>query len=82
MAVYLFYASIKSNSRSSELGIGARGKTSADMTIEVKQRDQGAITTPFKIRQYTSELEDGTVLLTTTVHDKDGCVIARNGTIY
>lgn len=36
--VYPFYVTVDSNSRKSITGVGAKGKTAADMTIKVMQR--------------------------------------------
>lgn len=80
--VYPFYVTVDSNSRKSITGVGAKGKTTADMTIKVMQRENGESITPFRIRQYTTEQADGKILLVTQVYDENGCIVASKGTYY
>lgn len=80
--VYPFYCKVNSNSRKTEVGVGAKGKKNADMTVQILQRDRGEITCPFTIRQFTSSTLDGEVLLVTQVYDRFGCLVASNETLY
>lgn len=54
MSIYPFYVEVNSSTRKTIEGVGCRSKD-GDMTTTVYQRDKGAITTPFKIRQYSTE---------------------------
>ena len=54
MAVYPFYISTVAGGRRTPIAGGTR-KKDGEMTTIVYQRDKGAITTPFKIRQYSTE---------------------------
>ena len=81
MAVYPFYVNVKSSTRKSEIGVGARRKNS-EMTIEVHQRDRGVITTPYRIKQETYEnTETGVIHLVTYVY-KNGELIDTHETEY
>lgn len=81
MAVYPFYVTVKSSTRKSEVGVGARSKNS-DMTTVIHQRDKGAITTPYKISQQTYEdTETGVIHLVTYVY-KNGELIDTHETEY
>ena len=48
--VYPFYVEVNSSSRANNVGVGAKTKK-AYMETFVHQRDEGEITTPFKIVQ-------------------------------
>lgn len=50
MAVYPFYTEINSSTRENVTGVGCRAKD-GDMTTYVKQREEGRITTPYKLYQ-------------------------------
>ena len=54
MAVRPFYINATIDGRKTDLAGGTR-KKDGEMTTTVYQRDKGAITTPFKIRQYSTE---------------------------
>lgn len=54
MAVYPFYINTDAEGRRTPIAGGTRNKD-GEMTTTVYQRDKGAITTPFKIRQYSTE---------------------------
>lgn len=66
MAVYPFYVSVDSSSRKSTIGVGCRTKQ-GEMNTEVYQRENGSITNPYTIRQYTLTKEDGTIRCVTSV---------------
>lgn len=66
MAVYPFYVSVDSSTRRDTTGVGCRSKQ-GEMTTEVFQRDNGSITNPYTIRQYTMTKEDGTIRCITSV---------------
>lgn len=66
MSVYPFYINTDAYGRKSPICGGTRNKD-GDMTTTVYQRDEGAITTPFKIRQY-SYIDNGTRYLVTDVY--------------
>lgn len=69
MAVFPFYTEIKSSTRENKVGVGCRAKN-GDMTTYVKQRDEGGITTPYKIYQ-SSFHENGVLYLSTQVMYKN-----------
>ena len=52
MAVYPFYVKADSSSRKSLIAGGVRSKR-GHMTTSIYQRDEGAITTPYEISQYS-----------------------------
>lgn len=54
MAVYPFYISTDADGRSTPIACGTRRKD-GDMTTTIYQRDNGSITEPFEIRQYSTE---------------------------
>ena len=66
MAVYPFYAEVNSSTRKDIVGVGCRSKQ-GEMTTEIYQRDNGSITNPYTIRQYTMTKEDGTIRCITSV---------------
>ena len=66
MAVYPFYVEINSSSRANNVGVGARQKKGYMETF-IYQRDEGAITNPFKIIQRSIE-EDNEIQLRTEVY--------------
>lgn len=66
MSVYPFYISTDAEGRKTPIAGGTR-KKDGDMTTTIYQRDNGAITTPFKIRQYSTEI-DGVHKLVTNVY--------------
>lgn len=81
MAVYPFYVEATAEGRRSPICGGTR-KKDGDMTIEVKQRDKGAITTPYKIRQWSAlDVETNILKLHTTVYYQ-GEVISDHVTDY
>lgn len=81
MAVYPFYVKVNSSTRREEVGVGCRSKK-GNMTINILQRNRGAIETPYKIVQTTNEnTETGELLLVTTVY-KNGVVIDSYETNY
>lgn len=55
--VYPFYVEVDSSTRSSKVGVGARSKDGTLVT-DVYQRDDGNITNPIQIRQYTYQIPD------------------------
>ena len=58
MAVYPFYVEADSSSRKSLIAGGVRAKN-GEMTTAIYQRDNGAITTPYKVYQHSfSEMRD------------------------
>ena len=58
MAVYPFYVEANSSSRKSLIAGGVRAKDD-EMTTAIYQRDNGAITTPYKVYQHSfSEMRD------------------------
>ena len=65
MAVFPFYISSKADGRKTPIAGGTRNRTGTIYT-DVYQRDKGAITTPFKIKQY-SFYEDGKQKLVTEI---------------
>lgn len=56
MAVYPFYINTDAEGRRTPIAGGTR-KKDGTMSTTVYQRDQGAITTPFKIWQYTDTID-------------------------
>ena len=54
MAVYPFYINTDAEGRKAPIAGGIR-KKDGEMTTTVYQREDGVITTPFKIRQYSTE---------------------------
>lgn len=66
MAVYPFYISTDADGRKTPIAGGTR-KKDGDMTTTIYQRSNGGITTPFKIRQYSTEI-DGVLKLVTDVY--------------
>lgn len=66
MAVRPFYIRAKIDGRKTPLA-GGTARKDGDHTIEILQRDKGAITTPFKIHQYSTEI-DGVHKLVTNVY--------------
>lgn len=65
MAVYPFYINTDAEGRRTPIAGGTR-KKDGTMYTTVYQRENGAITTPFKIRQYTEE-RDGVLKCITRV---------------
>lgn len=63
MAVYPFYAKVISSTRKTPTGVGARSKNGVLNTL-IYQRENGEITCPFTINQYTEERETGLVCIT------------------
>lgn len=57
MAVYPFYISTEAYGKKTPIEGGTRSKY-GDMTTTIYQRDKGAITTPFRIRQYSTQYVD------------------------
>ena len=58
MAIYPFYVEADSSSRKSLIAGGVRAKD-GEMTTAIYQRDNGAITTPYKVYQHSfSEMRD------------------------
>lgn len=66
MAVYPFYIITNAEGRKTPIAGGTR-KKDGDMTTTIYQRSNGDITTPFKIRQYSVEI-DGVHKLVTDVY--------------
>lgn len=66
MAVYPFYISTDAEGRRTPIAGGTRNKDGT-MHTTMYQRDNGAITTPFKINQYTEE-RDGVLKCITRVY--------------
>lgn len=77
--VYPFYIEVKSSSRANNVGVGAKSKK-AYMETFVHQRDEGEITTPFKIIQRTFE-DEGVLKLSTEVYH-NGALIKTHTTKY
>ena len=69
MAVFPFYVEVKSSTRSTSATCGCRAKE-GDMTTHIYQRDEGAITTPYKVYQY-SDIIDGVLHLITEIKYKN-----------
>lgn len=65
MAVYPFYISTDAEGRRTPIAGGTR-KKNGTMSTTVYQRENGGITTPFKIYQYTEE-RDGVLKCITRV---------------
>lgn len=67
MSVYPFYVEVDSSTRKSTVGVGCKSKQ-GEMTVEVYQRNEGSITNPYTIRQYTlTNEENGTIRCVTSV---------------
>ena len=66
MAVRPFYIDAHIEGRRTNLA-GGTARKDGEQTIDIKQRDRGEITTPFKIRQYSAEV-DGVHKLVTDVY--------------
>lgn len=66
MAVYPFYIDAVSSTRSSNVGVGTRRKDGTLNTC-VYQRENGTITRPYYIEQYTEE-RDGVLKCITNVY--------------
>ena len=66
MAVRPFYINAYIEGRRTNLS-GGTARKDGEQTIDIHQRDNGAITTPFKIRQYSTEV-DGVHKLVTNVY--------------
>lgn len=66
MAVYPFYVEVNSSSRANKVGCGAKSKKGYMETF-IYQRDEGEITTPFKIVQRSIE-EGNEIKLYTEVY--------------
>lgn len=79
MAVRPFYIEADIEGRKTPLA-GGTARKDGTHTIEIHQRDEGAITTPFKIRQYSTET-DGVMYLHTDVYYK-GELIKKHTTKY
>lgn len=74
MAVYPFYLEADSSSRKSTISGGVRSKNGY-MNTKIYQRDNGEITTPYEIRQYTREnTETGKLQCVTAVYYQGKCV--------
>lgn len=65
MSIYPFYTEINSSTRKTVEGVGCRAKEGT-MTTSIHQRECGAITTPYKINQYSEDI-DGVLYLTTEI---------------
>lgn len=59
MAVYPFYIETQADGRKTPIAGGTKRKD-GDMTTTIYQREDGSITTPFKIRQYSTRYIDET----------------------
>ena len=79
MAVYPFYVEVNSSTRANKVGVGARSKKGYVETY-IYQRDEGEITTPFKIVQRSVEHE-GELKLYTEVYYR-GELIKTHTTNY
>ena len=66
MSVYPFYVSVESSTRKDTVGVGCRKKQGAVHT-KIYQRENGEITNPYTIHQYTITKEDGSIRCVTTV---------------
>lgn len=66
MSVYPFYISTDAEGRKTPIAGGTRSKNGT-MRTSVYQRENGAITTPFKIEQYTED-HDGVLKCITRVY--------------
>lgn len=72
--VYPFYIEVDSSTRSSKVGVGTKSKDGSLMT-NVYQRDDGNITNPFQIRQYTYQIPDtGKRMCVTQIFFKGECL--------
>lgn len=84
MAVYPFYVESNSSTRRTTSGVGCRAKNGY-MTTSIYQRDNGAITTPYKVYQYShyETRDDGKEhLVLTTEIIYQGEVIHSHSTDY
>lgn len=63
--IYPFYVEVESTSRKNPVGVGMKNKNGF-VTIKVRQREFGNITTPYLIQQHTVEI-DGEEFLCTEV---------------
>lgn len=59
MAVYPFYIETQAEGRNTPIAGGTRRKDGS-MTTTIYQRENGAITTPFEVRQFTETRKDVT----------------------
>lgn len=74
MAVYPFYTEIESSTRSNSIGVGCRAKNGS-MTTKIYQRENGEITTPYEVKQFTAEnTETGKISLTTRIYFQGMCI--------
>lgn len=74
MAVYPFYTEVSSTTRSSSVGVGCRAKNGS-MTTKIYQRENGEITTPYEVKQFTAEnTETGKISLTTRIYFQGMCI--------
>lgn len=72
--VYPFYIEVDSSTRKSAVGVGTKSKDGSLMT-RVYQRDDGNITNPFQIRQYTYQIPDtGKRMCVTQIFFKGECL--------
>lgn len=65
MAVYPFYVEINSSTRKTNTSVNTRDKDGT-MVMHIHQRDNGCITNPYKIRQYSVH-RNGKHLLVTDI---------------
>lgn len=72
MAVYPFYTKVESSSRRTATGVGARSKDGV-LNTHIYQREDGGITNPFTINQYTEE-RDGVLKCITRVFYQGGLI--------
>lgn len=79
MAVYPFYTKVESSSRATATGVGARSKNGV-LNTHIYQRENGEITNPFTINQYTEE-RNGVLYCITKVYYL-GEVIKTHETYY
>lgn len=82
MAVYPFYVKSNAEGRRSPIAGGCR-KKEGSQTTAIYQRERGEIIKAFNIVQ-TSHVnpETGEILLTCSVYNRNGEVVAREETIY
>lgn len=66
MAVYPSYVKVESSSRATVTGVGARSKNGV-LNTHIYQRENGGITNPFTINQYTEE-QNGVLKCITRVY--------------
>ncbi len=69
MAVYPFYVEVDSSTRKTTEGVGCRSKDGY-MTTTIYQRDNGEITSPYKVWQYSDTI-DGVLCLVTEIKYKN-----------